>query len=122
MSSLPLWKPAMQMLRLLVPPIVVKTTLLPDGFTQARKPCPPLAVAAASSRTDCAEPTPTVAVGGMFAVVGPLEIVPVQPLPAQSACVMPAAAVPVRPVTATFTLPSVNDVVAVDPEAPVAVT
>src|SRR3954469_2451432 len=101
MSSLPLWKPATQMLRLLVPAIVVNTTLLPAGLVQLRKPWPPAAVAGASRRNDCDEPTPTVSVGGIWTVVGPLEIAPVQPLPAYSVCVMPAVSVPVRPVTAT---------------------
>jgi hypothetical protein len=122
MSSLPLWKPTTQTLRLLVPAMTENETLLPAGLIQLRKPWPPLAAAAASRRTDSEEPTPTVTVGGTLIVVGPDFAVPVQLAPLYSVCVMPAVAVPVRPVTATFTLPSVNCVVAVDPEAPVAVT
>src|SRR3954468_18028132 len=99
MSALPLWKPATQTLRLLVPAIAVNTTLLPDGLTQARKPWPPVAVAGASRRGGCDAPTPAVSVGGIATVVGPLEIAPVQPLPAYSVCVTPAVLVPVRPVT-----------------------
>src|SRR4051794_40629879 len=102
MSSLPLWKPTTQTLRLLVPAIVVKTRLPAAGWVQLRKPWPPVAVAGASRRRDSDEPTPTVVVGGTGAVVGPLEIAPVQPPPPlYSVLVMAAVLVPVRPTTAT---------------------